>query len=77
MIKKKKILNYCILFQKGNLIPFPKRYLTFANYYDQDVFMWTAGIVVLQLLISLLPLAKLSEGLSNCDFRIYYYRFTG
>jgi len=59
------------------LIPFPKGYLRFANYYDQDVFIWTIAIVGLQLLISLIPLAKKTEGLPGSDFRIYYYRFSG
>lgn len=64
------------VFQKGNLIPFPKGYLRFANYYDQDVFIWTAAIVILQLLISLVPLAKKTEGLHDGSVP-YCYRFSG
>lgn len=64
-------------FQKGNLIPFPRGYLRLANYYDQEVFIWTAAIVFLQLLISLVPLAKKSKSLLNDDFKVIYYRFSG
>lgn len=63
--------------QKGNLIPFPRGYLRFGNYYDQDVFLWTGVIVVLQLLLSCVPLAKKSESLQTVGSRIYYYRFSG
>lgn len=66
---------------KGNLIPFPRGYLRLANYYDQDVFIWTAAIVFLQLLISLVPLAKKSKSLTRLslgdDFNFIYYRFSG
>jgi len=68
-------------FQKGNLIPFPRGYLRPANYYDQDVFIWTAAILFLQLLISLVPLAKKSKSLTRLslgdDFNFIYYRFSG
>lgn len=62
---------------KGNLIPFPRGYLRLANYYDQEVFIWTAAIVFLQLLMSLVPLAKKSKSLLNDDFKVIYYRFSG
>lgn len=68
-----------MFFQKGNLIPFPRGYLRLANYYDQDVFIWTAAIVFLQLLISLVPLAKKSKSLTRFgnDYKFIYYRFSG
>ncbi|XP_015374475.1 PREDICTED: lamin-B receptor [Diuraphis noxia] len=62
---------------KGNLIPFPRGYLRLANYYDQEVFIWTAAIIFLQLLISLVPLAKKSRSLLNDDFKFIHYRFSG
>uniref|UniRef100_A0A2S2NHJ1 Lamin-B receptor n=1 Tax=Schizaphis graminum TaxID=13262 RepID=A0A2S2NHJ1_SCHGA len=62
---------------KGNLIPFPRGYLRLANYYDQDVFIWTAAIVLLQLFISLVPLAKKSKALLDDNYKYNYYRFSG
>ncbi|CAH1714152.1 unnamed protein product [Aphis gossypii] len=71
------ILSKIAIKAKGNLIPFPRGYLRLANYYDQDVFVWTAAIVLVQLLISLVPLAKKSKALLNDDLKYNHYRFSG
>ncbi|CAI6367904.1 unnamed protein product [Macrosiphum euphorbiae] len=75
------VLHKIAIKTKGNLIPFPRGYLRLANYYDQDVFIWTAASVFLQLLISLVPLAKKSKSLTRLslgdDFNFIYYRFSG
>ncbi|VVC32687.1 Ergosterol biosynthesis ERG4/ERG24 [Cinara cedri] len=62
---------------KGNLIPFPQGYLRLTNYYDQNVFIWSAAIVFIQLLISVVPLAKKTQGLQNIMNGLQYYRFSG
>ncbi|XP_025416427.1 lamin-B receptor isoform X2 [Sipha flava] len=65
---------------KGNLIPFPRGYLRVANYYDQDVFIWTFASLFYQFLISLIPLGKKFDEFDNDDNDVNgngHYRFSG
>lgn len=71
------ILSKIAVKTKGILIPFPRGYLRYSNYYDRDVFIWSIALLTIQLLISLFPLAKKTEGLLKYDSKPTFYRFSG